>query len=246
MRKLIIFLVFLVSIFIINYVFYVVSEDYRFFLKKIKDSWGIVYLDQTKVKTEIDKKEENALKDIQIIEVNKKNEEIFSINEEDEVELKDEVELWKSYKKILSKFATYDLKKLEVNTNLFDLTDEYPDNYLEYYWENLTLYFFPTKKYSDLVDIFKVLEYELPFIVKEVDNFGEASFYVNLDKDIQDRFIRLVISYEWVAFWIKVKKTDYDLVKAKLLLLKPKTKVKIINNNENVNDNNIETSIPKE
>jgi hypothetical protein len=47
-----------------------------------------------------------------------------------------------------------------------------------------------------LVDIFKVLEYELPFIVKEVDNFGEASFYVNLDKDIQDRFIRLVISYE--------------------------------------------------
>jgi hypothetical protein len=60
---------------------------------------------------------------------------------------------------------------LEINSNLFDLTDEYPDNYFEYYSKDLTLYIFPTKTYTDLYDIFSVLSNELPFSLKEVNNF---------------------------------------------------------------------------
>ncbi len=242
MRKLIIFLIFLVFIFLINYVFYIVSEDYRFFIKKIKDPEDVVYVDKEVIddKIKIDNKKEEELKkekaienkileDAKVVETSKKNEEIFDTEDNSkEVELKKEVVLWKSYQKILEKFSTYDLQPLEINTNLFDLTDEYPDNYLEYYWENLTLYFFPTKGYRDVVDIFTILQDELPFNIKEVNNFWEASFYINLDKDIEDRFIRIVISYEWVAFWIKVKKTDYSLVKAKLILLKPTNNTKKI------------------
>jgi len=68
-------------------------------------------------------------------------------------------------------FSLYSLNKLEINSNLFDITDEYPDNYFEYYSKDLTLYFFPTKTYDEILDIFSVLDDELPFTLKEVNNF---------------------------------------------------------------------------
>jgi hypothetical protein len=72
---------------------------------------------------------------------------------------------------IINIFSEYDLKKLEVNSNLFDITDEYPDSYFEYYSTDLTLYLFPTKTYQDIYDIFFVLTKELPIKIKEVNNY---------------------------------------------------------------------------
>jgi len=51
------------------------------------------------------------------------------------------------------------------------LTDEYPDNYFEYYSKDLTLYLFPTKNYNDIKGIFNVLSYDLPFSINEINNF---------------------------------------------------------------------------
>jgi hypothetical protein len=45
MRRLIVFLVFLVFLFLVNVTFYFLSEDYEFFLKKIKNDDEIVYMD---------------------------------------------------------------------------------------------------------------------------------------------------------------------------------------------------------
>jgi hypothetical protein len=59
---------------------------------------------------------------------------------------------------------------------------------------------FPTKRYTDLVDIFNILSDELPFNINEVNNFGDNSFYINLDNDIEDRFVRLVISNNAIVF----------------------------------------------
>jgi hypothetical protein len=53
-----------------------------------------------------------------------------------------------------------------------------------------------------------------------VNNFWDNSFYINLDKDIQDRFVRVVISNNGIVFWLKIKKTEYSLVKEKLNSLK--------------------------
>jgi|TARA_Y100001960_G_scaffold324040_1_gene403572 hypothetical protein len=68
-------------------------------------------------------------------------------------------------------FSQYDLKKIELNSNLFDLTNEYPDDYFEYYSKDLTLYFFPTKRYNEVYDIFHVLTFELPIELNKVNNF---------------------------------------------------------------------------
>lgn len=220
MRKIIWFIVFLIIIFIVNLFFYFLSEDYRFFLKKIKDTDAIIYLEEKEIS---DKIEKEVIEWWQVIKSSRKNETIFKIKEDTEkIELKEEVSFWKNYKEVINLFTLYDLKKLEVNSNLFDLTDEYPDNYFEYYSKDLVLYLFPTKSYNQIFDIFSVLENELPFSLHEANNMWSASFYINLNEDIKDRFVRIVISNKWATFWLKIKKTEYDLVKEKLNLLKIK------------------------
>lgn len=231
MRKLIIFLIFLIIIFVLNVIFYFLSTDYRFFLKKIKSPNEVIYLEEKKYNDDIiddnikyidsnivDNKEEDL---VETIELDKKNEITFEIkNDSDKIELKKQISLWKNYTDILDLFSIYSLEELELNTNLFDLTDEYPDNYIEYFSKDLTLYFFPTKNYSDLYDIFNLLSNDLPFTVNEVNNFWDNSFYINLDEYISDRFVRLIVSNNGVVFGLKIKNTEYDLIKEKLNSLK--------------------------
>lgn len=230
MRKIIIFIIFLISIFIVNLIFYFISDDYRFFIKKIKNPDRVVYLEEKNYDDNIENKDiikkdkildKKILNNAEIIATSKDNKKIFKLKSEDwVVNLKDEIILWKTYRYILDIFSIYKLKKLEVNLNLFDITDEYPDNYFEYYSKNLTLYIFPTKNYKQIYDIFDVLSKESPFSINQVNNFWDNSFFINLDKDIQDRFVRVIISYKWVVFWLKIKKTEYSLVKEKLKSLK--------------------------
>lgn len=218
MRRLIVFLVFLVFLFLVNVTFYFLSEDYEFFLKKIKNDDEIVYMDDIVIDDTI----RNQLNDsnIAVVEYESVNEKI-----EDEKEtttfISQEPEkiLWKNYQKLLDLFAKFSLKPIELTNNLFDLTQEYPDEYYEYYSKDLTLYFFDTKTYNEVFDIFEVLAYDLPFATNKVDNFWNSSFYINLNDDIKDNYIRLVINYKWVVFGLKIKKSEYNTIKESLLQL---------------------------
>ena len=218
MRRLIVFLVFLVFLFLVNVTFYFLSEDYEFFLKKIKNDDEIVYMDDIVIDDTI----RNQLNDsnIAVVEYESVNEKI-----EDEKEtttfISQEPEkiLWKNYQKLLDLFAKFSLKPIELTNNLFDLTQEYPDEYYEYYSKDLTLYFFDTKTYNEVYDVFEVLAYDLPFTTNKVDNFWNSSFYINLNDDIKDNYIRLVINYKWVVFGLKIKKSEYNTIKESLLQL---------------------------
>lgn len=223
MRNLIIFIIFLIFSFFINVVFYYVSPDYRDLLKNIKKENVI------KMESNLNDKDEKKFnsrslewdKDIWIVKDSDKNSDIFDKSEKwNSADVKDSIVLWKNYRDVLDLFSSYDLQRLEINTSLFDVTNEYPDNYIEYYSKDLTVYFFPTKTYSQVYDIFKVLEYELPFTLNNANNFWEKTFYINLNKDIDDNITRLVVSHKWIAFWIKTKKSEYNLVREKLNLLK--------------------------
>lgn len=228
MKRIIIFIIFLITIFIVNILFYYLSSDYRIFLKKIKNKeWDIELQEKSFYDNKIDD-EININNDLNIedeidlidneIWLSTKNEELFEKKDEKTwiVEFKNEVTLWKNYLEILDLFSNYDLNKLEFNSSLFDITNEYPDNYFEYYSKDLTLYLFPTKTYNEILDIFNILKDELPFDINEVNNFWDKSFFLNLDNDIQDRFIRIVITNKWIVFWLKIKRTNYDEVKNKL------------------------------
>jgi len=231
MRNLILFLIFLILSFSVNILFYYVSDDYRNFLKQIKNDdnieTSINYQENSEneynsstwtidsVDTEIDvKTEEEDLNNLDLEnELNKEELDVEDIPTS-------EIVLWQNYNEILDLFKSYDLTRMEVNANLFDLTNEYPDEYLEYYSKDLTLYFFTTKRYTDLKDIFNVLSEELPFNINEINNFWDNSFFINLEDDIDDNIVRIVIWNNWVVFWLKIRKNDYNLVKEKLNTLR--------------------------
>jgi len=217
MRKIILFIIFLIIIFIVNVSFYFLSEDYRILLKNIKNKDIIINIKESTFNDTIN--DEN-INNLEKVVVNKVKDDVFSKKEGSwSLDLKQEVSLWNNYLDIINLFSDYDINKLEFNSNLFDITNEYPDKYIEYYSKDLSLYLFPTKNYNDLLDIFKVLSYELPFTLNEANNFLNESFYINLNNDIEDRFIRIVISNKWAVFWLKIKKTEYDKVKQKLTTL---------------------------
>lgn len=241
MRNLIIFIVFLIISFFINVVFYYVSPEYKDFIKNFKEE-KILKSENEDIEEKTDPwtvlvEEDESM---WLVKNDNKNNEIFDkINElTNKVQIKENVVLWKNYRDILSLFSSYNLQELEINTSLFDVTTEYPDNYIEYYSKELTLYFFPTKTYSQVYDIFKVLEYELPFNINSVNNFWDKSFYINLDNDINDNIIRIVISYKWISFWIKTKKNEYSLIKEKLNSLN--TPVTPNTESESDSENNLE------
>ncbi len=143
-------------------------------------------------------------------------------NSSTKVKPEEKIVIWDTEKKILDLFKNFDLVELENHSSLFDLTTEYPDRYLEYIWKDntLTVYIFNWKNYNDLYNIFDVISYNLPFKIKWVNNFWEASFYINLNKEVEDNFTRLVINYKKVIFWLKIKKDVYNNVKDVLKNLK--------------------------
>ena len=195
-------LIFLTIIFIINIIFYYTNEDYKFFIKKIKNPEKIIYTNKKEITDEY--KIENITW-IAIVEEKKENKNIKKIEEE--------VYLWEKYKDIIKIFEKYGLKEIEIKSNLFDITEEYPDYYFEFYSKDLTLYIFPTKSYSELKDILEIVSYELPFFLNEVNNFWNNSFYINLKENIKDSFVRIVINNKNIVFWLKIKNYVYNEVK---------------------------------
>jgi len=200
---------FLIIVFILNIITYYISEDYNFFIKKIKNSNEIVYTKTNKINDEI------------IIPTT------WNVVKKNKITTK-EIVLWKNYTDIINAFSKYKMKKLKVETSLFDLTDEYPDNYYEYYSKELTIYLFTTKSYEEVKDIIKVISYEVPYEINEVNNFLDKSFYINLKKEIKDNNIRLVVSKKNITFWLKIKKNVYNDIKKILNKMKREQNISII------------------
>ena len=82
-------------------------------------------------------------------------------------------------------------------------------------------YFFTTKNYKEVYDIFDVLQLELPFKINAMNNFWEKSFYINFNKDVNDA-VRMVILHKWIVFWLKVDKNEYSKIKQRLQNLRNK------------------------
>jgi len=228
LRSFIYIILFLVISFLLNIFFYFISWDYRHFLKEIKsddtiknnisyNTWKIIEKNNKELTNSVIFDEKN------INNTNKKSYAKLNNDEDKKViynQVIGKIKETKIEKDILNKFKEFKLKKLELHPRLFDLTTEYPNEYIEYYSEYLTLYFFWNEPYDKLKDIFNVLTYELPFSINEVNNFWNKSFYINLNKDFNDNQIRIVFLYKNRTFWLKVSKKLYSIVKEKLERLK--------------------------
>lgn len=204
---------FVVFIFLLNLLFYFVSDDYKNFIKTIKWSEATTQDQQTfPDDLVIPESQEPHVEDVWNSHASSENIDIAEVESSYVVPEPEEI-LGRNYQAILQAFETYNLESIELKTNLFDVTNEYPDEYYEYYSRNLTIYFFDTKTYSEVKDIFDVLAYDVSFSINEVNNFGNASFYINLNDDIQDNYVRIVMNYKWVVVGLKIKKQNYNSIK---------------------------------
>lgn len=129
-----------------------------------------------------------------------------------------------SQKQILSLFSRYSLKEKNLSDKsvIFSLTDEYPYKYLEYSSSDnkTSFYIFTEKRYEDIINVFDVISYNLYYSIKKVNNFGDYSFYINMDEGYNDWLIRIVFSFKNETFWLKIKKDDYNEIKKILLTIK--------------------------
>lgn len=211
-----------------NIIAYTVSEDYRFFLKKIKYREQVVYENDDIIGSEI--YERNDDEDVQIlkneilgrenIEENTSGEEYTFVDvlsgrsqNAEAAQTSSIPELTWTQEKFLEVFDDYVLEELVTPWSLFGITTEYPDPYFEYYSSDLSVYVFPTKTYSEVRKIFDVLSYELPYTINEVNNFWQASFYINLENAYRDNTVRLILKHKNKAFWLKIKKDSYNAIK---------------------------------
>lgn len=208
-------MLFVVFIFLLNILFYFVSDDYKKFIKQVK-TWEkntqttSGFPDDINILDNVDEVIKEIQEDTQdstdILPEQPNAEQTYVSSETQKV-------LGKNYQVILSGFSQYNFEEIELTTNLFDITNEYPDDYYEFYSKDLTLYFFDTKTYGEVKDIFDVLSYDVSFDINEVNNFANSSFYINLDEDIQDNYIRIVMNYKWVVVGLKIKSEQYTKVK---------------------------------
>ena len=202
MRKWVIILFSLLVLFGLNLIMYWFNEDYRFFVKKLKYSGEWTQITDERIVTN---SYDSLPVEISVVDLEPEEVEI-------DIPTKQELELWDAEKRILSKFFSYELERVLIKQSLFDLTSEYPDDYFEYLGldGDMILYLFPTREYENIREVFDVISYDMPFTLNELNNFWEASFFINVDEEFNDDFVRLVIKSTNGVFWLKIKKDLYN------------------------------------
>lgn len=245
MRFLLTLLFILSAVLVSNIIAYVLSEDYRFFIKKIKYPSEIVeqniIIDDSIIDTEVSKNK-NTNEDPQdintfqeIIKDDIKKETLpvtalkFLESLQNDITVSDnwdpskslDIENTPEEEEVLWLLERYNLSLLENPSELlFGITPEYPDNFREWYSSDISFYTFPSKTYRELYDIFEVLSFDIPISINIVNNFWEKSFFINLKENYQDDRVRLVFLYKNQAFWLKIKKSIYNTLKADLGILR--------------------------
>ncbi len=208
--------------FILNIVLYYISTPYREMMQWIKHNEDIWITDEYRISSEEIKAYQNeqlwsplwteALSPSEKTVEKYRKGRLSTVAFEDLEEKNKNVTLGIWGEKIYNLFSAYNLTELQQHSALMDVTSEYPDKYFEYYTLDLTLYIFPTKGYSEVIEIFELVQSDDIYTINELDNFGEESFYINLS-GIDDGYVRLIISSNGVVFWLKIADDQYNNVK---------------------------------
>ncbi len=209
-------LLIMITVFIVNIWLYSISEGYRSFLKSFKnEDVPTIVNDDYIIEDDIEElpleTELNQKVDLWTITSEYKEWDIVTIQQE--IQEVKTLEMSEYEKEVLFLFKEFSFTKLISHSSLFDLTYEFPNEYFEYYSPDVTLIMFSNDVYEDVREKLEVIGGLENFSLNEVDNFGEESFYINVDENFDDGNIRIVFSNKWKVFWLKISKNEYNNVK---------------------------------
>ena len=219
MRGIVLFLALLMFLLLGNIFAYSMSENYRFFLKKIKYNeelvyeWSEVVNDSLTVSSWDSSTGWWAIYSQQTLKDPDQDVTFLDVLSWTTKTDSDLPEMTQEENNFIDEFWTFNLKRLETHTNIFGITTEYPDPYYEWYSAGVSVYVLSTLSYTWVKDVFDVLAFDLPYRVNEVNNFWTASFYINLLEWYEDNYVRIVMEYENNVFWLKIRKDRYNEVK---------------------------------
>ena len=127
--------------------------------------------------------------------------------------------LWEKQKDLLDLFSemNYWLYLKNQKDDLLDIAWEYPDEYLQYWRDWVDVYMLTTRQYSEVLEIFEALEFDMPFSINITNSFWEQSFFINLNSD--DQKIRMIVQTASKVYGFKIKQENYEKVKQILLQL---------------------------
>ncbi|MEA3387351.1 MAG: hypothetical protein U9Q66_03025 [Patescibacteria group bacterium] len=74
-------------------------------------------------------------------------------------------------KDILSIFKDFNMVESDYYSSLFDITNEYPEKFIEYTSSRLDIIFFLDQDYRKIADFFDVVSFDLPFSINKINNF---------------------------------------------------------------------------
>lgn len=224
MKKIIYTIIILFWIFLLNIILFFFNENYNFFVKSLKnpdillEEKSILINDDYLLDlSDIDPKEKEECiceeKEEIICENNSKEKQ----NIELEKELVDREKINRDIWEILNYFWEINLQKKEYNEYylIFWLTDEYPKEYETYVNNNFEIYFFPEYNFIKMYNFFKILSDELNISLNSTNIFKDNSFFINLNNK-KDDYIRVVVYFKNILFWLKIKK-DYYMETKKIL-----------------------------
>lgn len=159
-------------------------------------------------------------------EVEDYDDDIIDILDFDFLENSDE-DIWENIKDVLPEdqresainmFSPilYILKDFELNLQepqeyyqIFGITDEYPNEYLHYFSNFWDIYYF--YKSNDIDEIYRFFEItnEGDYILNQVNNFGNASFYINAT----DWNVRIIIDAHNMIIGLLIQESYYYEIK---------------------------------
>ena len=225
MRITIFWLFLLIVLLLGNIILYKTSEEYRFFVTKIRHQERVIESQNILLSDSVlTQRERQALgrdSDIDMSSVDDFSmstlEFLESISTRNSID-SERLELLPSQLtlRILDYFAEYNLSSVNPEEYLFSVTPEYPDPFLQWQSSDISFYSFPTKSFRDVYDIFDVLAFELPMYTNQVNNFWDKSFFINMESGWHDWYVRIVFEYQSEVFWLKIKNLHYNAIRDKL------------------------------
>lgn len=227
MRISIFWILILITLLFSNIIFYFINEEYRFFVQKLRHGDSLVETQNIVIDDSIPlpskSQSEPETNHWSIWETDDETtttsaleflESTIQSNTRSRLS-SDNIELIPSSTTltIISLIDDYDIKPINSEEYLFSVTPEYPDPFLQWHSSEVNFYAFSTKTYREVFDIFDVLSFELPITLNEVNNFGDASFFINMDNWWEDGYVRVVFEYENEVFWLKIRNLYYNTIR---------------------------------
>jgi len=208
MKKLTYVLIVLSALLALNVLVFVLSPDYRFYLKKLK-YWDLP-VDKNEIITDNYSPDFSNKCDCSKCLVNTSTWEIsqsWSLTWTWETYNSKDIEiLTKTFSGI-----TFTPKAYDEYYKIFGITDEYLKKYETYTSDNLEIYYFPETNFDEAYNFFETLTFDLPITLNRLNNFWQRSFYLN--KKTSDDFVRVVIKYDNKIFWLKIKNIYYNEIR---------------------------------